>query len=110
MILSDVNGTCAYPRGKILGGSSAINAGAYARGNPLDYDNWEELGNSGWSYNDVLPYFKKSESARFNHSNYTIDYDYHGFNGLQEINIPQDIPDLVFLSCYHSIHIFLSNF
>lgn len=70
----------------------------YVRGNALDYDKWEELGNTGWSYSDVLPYFKKSESARFNNSNNTIDYDYHGFDGLQGIDIPKEIPEMVF-SC-----------
>ena len=48
-------------RGKVLGGSSSINAMAYIRGNPLDYENWAAMGATGWSYAEVLPYFRKSE-------------------------------------------------
>jgi len=51
-----------WPRGKTLGGSSSINGLLYVRGQPQDYDNWRQLGNVGWSWEDVLPYFRRSES------------------------------------------------
>jgi len=54
--------TIPIPRGKTLGGSSSINGMLYVRGQPLDYDTWSQLGNRGWSYDSVLPYFKKSEN------------------------------------------------
>lgn len=50
------------PRGKVIGGSSAINGLVHVRGNPLDFDRWQEEGASGWNYGDVLPYFKRSET------------------------------------------------
>jgi choline dehydrogenase len=50
------------PRGKVLGGSSSINGLVYVRGHPLDFERWEEEGAKGWSYRDVLPYFRRAES------------------------------------------------
>jgi choline dehydrogenase len=52
----------AYPRGKVLGGCSSINGMIYMRGQARDYDQWRQLGNAGWSWDDVLPYFKRSEN------------------------------------------------
>jgi len=58
-----LNGRCGYqPRGKTLGGSSSINAMIYIRGHKSDYDNWVDMGAKGWGWDDVLPYFKKSEN------------------------------------------------
>jgi choline dehydrogenase-like flavoprotein len=58
-----LNGRRGYqPRGRCLGGSSAINAMVYARGHRSDYDHWASLGNRGWSYDEVLPYFKRAEN------------------------------------------------
>ena len=51
------------PRGRVLGGTSSINAMIYARGHPLDYDQWRQMGLAGWGYDDVLPYFKRSEQS-----------------------------------------------
>lgn len=51
-----------WPRGKVLGGSSAINGMIYVRGVPLDYDSWAQAGNRGWGWDDVLPFFKKAEN------------------------------------------------
>ena len=64
------------PRGKALGGSSAINAMVYTRGNPRDYDQWAELGNPGWGWADVLPYFRAAE-----HSECFGATDLHGSGG-----------------------------
>ena len=52
----------AWPRGRVLGGSSSINGLLYVRGQPQDYDGWAQMGCTGWSWNDVLPFFKRSES------------------------------------------------
>src|SRR5262245_51035738 len=71
-----LNGRIGYqPRGKGLGGSSAINAMVYIRGHRADYDQWASLGNAGWSYSDVLPYFKRAED------NADFNGEFHGKRG-----------------------------
>jgi choline dehydrogenase-like flavoprotein len=76
-----LNGRIGYqPRGKGLGGSSAINAMVYIRGHRNDYDQWASLGNVGWSFSDVLPYFKRSEN------NADFDGEYHGKDGPLAVN------------------------
>lgn len=50
-----------WPRGKVLGGSSSLNGLLYVRGQPQDYDRWQQMGNRGWGWDDVLPLFKRSE-------------------------------------------------
>ena len=70
-----------WPRGKVLGGSSAINGLLYVRGQKEDYDHWRQLGNEGWSYEDVLPFFKKAENQE-NGPN-----DYHGSGGPLQVSI-----------------------
>lgn len=65
----------AWPRGKVVGGSSSINGLIYIRGQAADYDQWRQMGNEGWSYSDVLPLFKRSESQVRGTD------DYHGTNG-----------------------------
>ncbi len=60
---SDLNGRdIPYPRGRVLGGSSSINGMIYIRSQPEDYDHWAQLGNRGWSWDDVFPYFRKAEN------------------------------------------------
>ena len=69
------NRSIRYPRGKTLGGSSSINGLLWIRGQSNDYDNWRQMGNNGWGWNDVLPYFLKSENNELGKS------EYHNDNG-----------------------------
>ncbi|HJV03580.1 MAG TPA: GMC family oxidoreductase N-terminal domain-containing protein [Burkholderiaceae bacterium] len=81
-----LNGRCGYqPRGKTLGGSSSINAMLYVRGHRWDYDHWQALGNPGWSYDDVLPYFKQAENHELGDG-----YDeWHGRGGPLNVCYPR---------------------
>ncbi|KAG8262408.1 hypothetical protein J6590_053045 [Homalodisca vitripennis] len=84
--LGMVHNQCRWPRGKVLGGSSTINYFVYIRGNPLDYDNWAAMGCEGWSYADVLPYFKKFGNMTSKEVLALPDsYKYHSTKGLLTI-------------------------
>jgi choline dehydrogenase len=67
-----------WPRGKVIGGSGSINAMVYVRGQPRDYEDWKALGNPGWGWDDVLPFFKKSEDFDWHSA-------HHGRGGLQHV-------------------------
>src|ERR1700678_3642172 len=77
-----------WPRGKVVGGSSAINAMIYIRGNRADYDSWRELGNVGWGFAEVLPYFKKSENQERGAS------EFHGVGGPVNVADPRYVNPL----------------
>jgi choline dehydrogenase len=78
-----------YPRGKVIGGSSAINAMVYMRGQSADYDHWRQLGLAGWGWDDVLPYFKRHENHFLGES------DAHGVGGELPIEEPRVRWDLL---------------
>jgi choline dehydrogenase-like flavoprotein len=75
-----------WPRGKVFGGSSSINAMIYHRGQPQDYDHWQALGNPDWDFNSVLPYFLRSEDQQ------------HGASGLHSTGGPLSVRDLRYVN------------
>lgn len=80
-----------WPRGKVLGGSSSLNGLLYVRGQAQDYDRWEELGNKGWSFKNVLPYFKKSEDQERGAD------EFHGVGGplkVSDLRLRRPIADM----------------
>ncbi|XP_045121245.1 glucose dehydrogenase [FAD, quinone]-like isoform X2 [Portunus trituberculatus] len=79
-LLAYTNRSCPYPLGRAVGGSSAINWMMYVRGNRRDYDSWEAQGNPGWSYQEVLKYFKKAEDYR-GKRNVETAAEFHGRGG-----------------------------
>ncbi|XP_053645777.1 glucose dehydrogenase [FAD, quinone]-like isoform X2 [Cherax quadricarinatus] len=72
---------CNLPRGRVIGGSSSLNYMLYVRGNKIDYDNWEAQGNTGWSYDQIFPFFKLSEDNVDPNAN----HKYHGVGGFQTV-------------------------
>jgi choline dehydrogenase len=78
------NRAALWPRGKVLGGSSSINAMVFVRGQPADYEDWRSAGNPGWGWQDVLPYFRKLEDHAWGAS------EYHGAGGPVHVHDPAD--------------------
>ncbi|KAI5706199.1 hypothetical protein M8J75_005714 [Diaphorina citri] len=81
---------CPWPSGKGVGGTSLINTMLYTRGNKRNYDDWAKLGNYGWSYNEVLPYFKKAERIQISELQNSSYHGTQGFIGVDytEYNTP----------------------
>ena len=75
------------PRGKVFGGTSSINGMLYVRGQAQDFDNWAQAGNTGWSFDDLLPYFKKSVQMQYHPDD--LDEGLHGFAGELHISPPR---------------------
>jgi choline dehydrogenase len=87
----------AIPRGKTLGGTSSINAQIYIRGHRRDYDRWSEQGLRGWSYAEVLPYFKRLENS------WRGESLYHGVGGPISVTL-MDYPDMLFEPLAQAAH------
>ncbi|MYF88750.1 MAG: choline dehydrogenase [Boseongicola sp. SB0676_bin_33] len=101
------NRAIQWPRGKVLGGSSSINGLVYVRGHRSDFDQWAQMGNKGWSYDEVLPYFKKSESH--------VDRDdaFHGSRGELKITrgaLASPLFDAFLDACRQAGHPFTDDF
>lgn len=101
---------CFWPRGKVLGGTSTINALFYARGKDIDHDNWAKLGHKGWDYESVLPFYKKSEgnlqeklvnyqNGRYHNASGPVKVDYYS-----ELNEVQKLIVAAAIERGHSYH------
>jgi choline dehydrogenase len=77
------NRRLGHPRGRVIGGSSSINGMMYVRGHARDYDNWAQQGLRGWSYADLLPYFRRAETHEKGSS------EYHGGDGPLSVSSPR---------------------
>ncbi len=90
------NRRISWPRGKVLGGSSSINGLIYIRGQRQDFDLWRQLGNAGWSYDDVLPYFRKAEDQE------NGEDEFHGTGGplgVSNLRTPHPLHDAFVKGC-----------
>jgi choline dehydrogenase len=87
--MPELNGRTTYqPRGKVLGGTSSINGSVYIRGHPQDYDYWRQLGCVGWSFDDVLPYFRRAEDQQRGED------AFHGVGGPLKVSDHQETYEL----------------
>jgi choline dehydrogenase-like flavoprotein len=96
-----------WPRGKVLGGSSSINGLIYIRGQKQDFDHWRQLGNAGWSYDDVLPYFRRAE-----HQERGSD-ELHGTGGplaVSDMKAAHELHDAFIAACQEAGHKFNPDF
>ena len=96
-----------WPRGKVLGGSSSINGLIYIRGQKQDFDHWRQLGNAGWSYDDVLPYFRRAEGQERGSD------DFHGAEGplaVTDMRAAHELHDGFIAACQEAGYKFNSDF
>ena len=96
-----------WPRGKVLGGSSSINGLIYIRGQKQDFDHWRQLGNAGWAYDDVLPYFRRAETQERGQDNF------HGGEGplaVTDMRAAHELHDAFIAACQEAGHKFNPDF
>src|SRR3984885_2567918 len=96
-----------WPRGKVLGGSSSINGLIYIRGQKQDFDHWRQLGNAGWAYDDVLPYFRRAETQERGSD------DFHGAEGtlaVSDMRADHEMHDAFIAACQEAGHKFNPDF
>src|SRR5579863_5109340 len=96
-----------WPRGKVLGGSSSINGLIYIRGQKQDFDHWRQLGNAGWAYDDVLPYFRRAETQERGQD------DFHGGEGplaVTDMRAAHELHDAFIAACQEAGHKFNPDF
>ncbi|HWD60336.1 MAG TPA: GMC family oxidoreductase N-terminal domain-containing protein, partial [Stellaceae bacterium] len=96
-----------WPRGKVLGGSSSINGLIYIRGQKQDFDHWRQLGNAGWAYDDVLPYFRRAESQEHGQD------DFHGGEGplaVTDMRAEHELHDAFIAACQEAGYKFNPDF
>ncbi|KAL7301673.1 hypothetical protein TKK_0005675 [Trichogramma kaykai] len=95
--------SCSLPRGKVLGGSSSVNGMWYHRGSRHEYDSWARDGNPGWSYDDLLPYFRKLADTRVKEV-VEDNPDIHGVGGYQTVDyLPNDENAQIFLRAWQEL-------
>ncbi|MGE0417473.1 MAG: GMC family oxidoreductase, partial [Acetobacteraceae bacterium] len=101
------NRRISWPRGKVLGGSSSINGLIYIRGQAQDFDLWRQMGNAGWSYDDVLPYFRKAEDQEHGAN------EFHGHGGplgVSDLKTDHPLHDAFIAGCQEAGYPFNPDF